>query len=301
MIDAQTEYSSKIIPNTEQLSTLIYDDYSLDTVGERPLGLFLRSYSPLNVTAQPDPLNGDNQVVMFKDEHPQYHYGMQYFDPQSSYVVAGTSVMPAQTNAAFSFSVMRAGVYPVESGVANNCAAKIIFGLDGNIYGDKNKQFNLMPYQANQWYDIQAKIRLNEGTYDVYINGTKMAENIPLCDTTVKQVNQIVFDTSDATTNSDSAMGTFYIDNSIVKAPASPGKNQYLMSLKINGSEVDGFEPAKEFYYVNMSADELQSANIEYTAGNNAYVKVWDIDGGKCVTVVSADKMNTSSYVIKAQ
>ena len=301
LTDAKETYLAQIVPDTENLSTFIFDNYSGDTLEERPLGLFMRSYSPLNITVQPDPVNSNNQVVAFQDEHPQYHYAMRYFTSQNGYVEAGTSFMAAQNTGAFSFSLMKTGVYPVESGVGGNCAAKVVVSTDGVMYGDRDKTVPLTTIEPYQWYDIKIVLRLYEKQYDVFVNGAKLGENIPLCDSSVTEVNQIVYDTSDGSAVTSATMGTYYIDNTMVKAPTTPGRNQYLISLKVNGELVDGFEPAKTLYQTDLTAEELKNAQMEYETGKNAKVKVWNEEGVQYITVISADFANTYTYIVKAK
>ena len=298
---ARQEFLAGILPDLDQLSTAVFDNYTQDTPGQRPLGLFLRSSTPLNIKAAPDPLDPKNQAIRFQDDHQQDHHGQRYFHSQEQYVEAGTSVYLDQTNGAFSISLMKTGVYPHENGVINNIAAKVVFASDGMIYGDKKKAYPIGPYEAGRWYDVKINLRLYDGTYDVFLNGEKKAEGIPLDDPTVTAVNQIVFDTSEGTSESGALRGVYYIDNTLVKTPQSPGRNFYLMDLTVNGEQVWGFEPGKTFYQIEASSSELKQAQIGYQAGKGAVVSVAKEEGSVFVSVISADQKNAITYQIRAK
>ena len=286
-------------PDTENLQINIFDSYQLDTIGERPLGLFLRSYSALDGTVQQDPWDEDNKVVRFLDEHQEYHYADRFFESQDGYVEAGTKVLAEQTNGAFSVSLMRTGYYPVEAGVIENIAAKVAFSTDGKIYAGKDKAIELMPYEANTWYSVKIMLNLKEKTYDVEINGELKATGVPMNNPQVEEVNQIVFDTTDGTPDTHVTTGTYYFDDTIVRIPGSEGKNPYLMSLSVNSEELDDFEPGKFVYRLGMDAQELEQAQLYYQGGSGASIKEWSQDGVRYITVYSADWKKSSVYLLK--
>lgn len=296
----KSAYLAKVNSEKKDLSTHVYDNHNLDTIGEKPLGLFLRSYSPLDVTTQYDPLDSTNKVVRFNDQHANYHYGQRFFESQDGYIEAGASVLPAQANGAFSVTLMQTDTYAVESGVSTGAAAKVVFATDGYIYGDLAKQHKLMSYTANTWYDIKIALDLKKGSYDVYVNGDLKAENIPQTNANVKQVNQILFDTSDGTTATHATTGIFYTDNTLVRIPESKGSNGYLMSLKVNGQPISNFDPSLYYYQVDLTEQQLKNATIDYESGSNAIVNIWNADSEKYITVISPDLKITTTYILKS-
>ena len=298
---ATETYLESQIPDQENLMTMVYDDYTLDEVGQRPLGMFMRSYTPLDGYVQTDPLNNKNKVVRLKDGDPQFHFTNRYFESQNGYLEAASSILPMQTDASFSVSLLKTGINPVESGTINDCAAKVVFSNDGYIYADQDKKYQLMPYQAETWYRVLIELRLKEKVYDVSINGQEMAKDVPIYNQTVSEVNQIAYDTLNGTTTSASDQGTFYFDNTIVRASVSPGRNPYLMGLKINGADVTEFAPGRMTYYLDMTVEELKNAEVEYEAGKGAVVQMTDAVFGKIITVLSADYKNILTYYLKAK
>ena len=175
---AKDEYISKRIPDKSELTTLIYDDFENDVVGERPAGLFFRSYEPLNVKVSKDITNPLNKVFECRDEEPTYQYGNR------------------------------------SNGTLNACPAKIVFAKDMYIYAG-NKKEKLMTYSPNTWYDVHMKLNLKEKYYDIYINGELVKEKAAL-NSNSKSVNQFVFDSADGTSESKADRGGFYLDNIIL-------------------------------------------------------------------------------------
>ncbi len=298
-------YLEKQVVSQTDLKTLVFDDYTLDTAGERPLGLFLRSYSLLDVTAQSDPLNAKNKVVRWLDSNPYYHFGQRYFESQNRYLEASTSVMPAQKDGAFAITLMKTGVYAVEAGTLNSIAAKVVFAPDGMIYGDRKRMYPLMPYEENTWYNIKLAVDFDNRVYDVFVDNVKMAEDIAFDDPSVAEVNQIVFDTSDGTVANasveKSTRGTFYTDNTVVKAPRSQGRNGYLTGITINQTPLFDFDPGTMIYQTDLTQEELEAADIQWSAGSNAAVKLSQENGRVCITVLSGDRTGIHTYVLIAK
>jgi hypothetical protein len=296
--EARAAFTQSRIPVTKTLFTRIYDDFTLDTAGERPLGVFFRSYNPLDVKVAKDPVDAANQALCFNDQHDAPHFGARYFESQTGYLEACVSLMAAQTNGAFSYSLVQTGTYPTESGVYAFDAARVVFAPDGALYGDKAKRFKLADYSANQWYDFKIVCRVYEGTYDVYLDGEKKAENVPFCSPNVNAVNHFMLDTSDGSDATAAARGVYYVDNAIVRTPPSQWKNPYLLRLRVNGTELADFDPGKYVYTLDMTADALDAAKITYESGKNARVSVWKKSGKAYVAVLSGDLEKYETYLL---
>ena len=301
LTDAMDQSRSHMTADRGNMATLIFDGFEGDSIGQRPLGLFIRANVPLAISTQRDRQNENNHVVEFYDTHRTPHYANRYFKSQEKYVVAGTSVMTKQKNGAFSVSLMQTGKYPLESGLTDYDAAKVVFGTDGMIYGDSQKQVPLMPYEENQWYAIKIMLDLSLGTYDVAINGKVMAEEIPQCNPKVKSVNQIRFDTTMGDSDTRATKGTYWIDNMVVQAPYSQGNNPYLMKLSIDGASLEGFEPGKTYYQTGLSVDELSNAVLQYEVGKNAVVSDTMAGDLRIICVLSADFTGATTYLLKAE
>ncbi len=298
--EAKEKYMSGRIPETGNLTTLVYDDFENDVIGERPAGLFFRSYSPLNVKVSQDITNPMNKVFECRDEEATRQYGNRFFDPQDSYVEMSVSVLLKQSTGAFSVGLYKTGYYTTQNGTTGGCAARITFATDGNIYDGTNKNTSLMKYTPDTWYDIHVKLNLAEKYYDIYINGELVKEKAALDVSDVTSVNQFIFDTTDGNASTDSARGGYCLDNIIIRAPKSQGANPYLTSLSINGENVASFEPDRSIYYTDLDIDSLLSSDIKYTAGKNADVKLWKSDAGVFITVISGDCKSYFTYQLKA-
>lgn len=297
-LEEQTEeYTSNIIVDTSNMTTLIYDDFTLDTEGERPLGLFLRSYSPLNVNAAN--LNG-NMAVKFDDQQSSTMYGHRVFQNQNAYVEVSANVMKESQTGSFAIGLKETDRDIVATGVNTFCAAKVIFGNDGMIYGDKNMTVQLMPYEVGQWYRVKMCVDFTKGTYDVYVNGELKGQDIAITDN-VKSTNQLMIDSSDGTSQGAAHTGVFYIDDVIVKAPTSTGRNSFLKEIRVNGQQVSGFAADSYIYETELSAQELADAEITYTAPQTAHVYQSEADGKVFLTVFSGDYQRSNVYTIKAK
>lgn len=296
---AKEEFMVKRIADSRDLTTLVYDDFENDTIGERPAGLFFRSYSPLNVKVSQDPKNTMNKVFECRDEETTHQYGNRFFDPQDGYVEMSVSVMPCQTTGSFSLGLYKTGNYTTQQGTTGSCAARIVFANDSYIYDGTARKTQLMKYQPNEWYDIKAALNLNEKYCDIYINGNLVKEKAELDVSSVTSVNQFIFDTTDGTSSASAHRGGFYMDNLIVRAPKAKGANPYLMSIKLDGEEITGFEPEKTIYDVNMTIEELNNARLEYVNGKNANVMVWKGENGLYLTVISGDSKHGYTYFLR--
>lgn len=300
LAEARQSFITKRIAKTDKLDVLVYDDFENDTVGERPAGLFFRSYSPLNVKVAKDPKNGMNKAFLVRDEETTHQYGNRFFDPQEGYAELCTSVMAAQTTGSLSIGLYKTGYYTTQQGTTGSCAARIVFAADSYIYDGTAKKTKLMKYSPDEWYDIKVELHLQEKYYDIFINGKLVKEKADLDSSNVTSVNQFIFDTTEGTTSTSANRGGFYLDNIIVRASQNEGANSYLMNLKINGEDVEGFEPSKSVYNSGLSKRELRSANVEYENGENADVKVWKGENGLYITVISGDRKSAHTYYVGA-
>jgi uncharacterized protein YjdB len=65
----------------------------------------------------------------------------------------------------------------------------VVFNCDGNIYArratDGSQDVNLMPYNAQQWYDVELNIDLVARTFDVYVNGVLKGSGFQILDSGV--------------------------------------------------------------------------------------------------------------------
>ena len=298
MENQQAVYTAQVIVNPDEMDTLIFDDFTLDTEGERPLGLFLRSYQPLDVTAVD---LGKNKAVKFNDQQDSTMYGHRVFENQNAYVEVGADVMAESTNASFAVSLKQTDRDIVATGVATFCPAKVAFANDGFIYGDKNKTVQLMPYEANTWYKIKMCVDFTKGTYDVFINGELKGQDIGITDNIVS-TNQVMFDSSDGTNEGKLDRGVFYLDNVIVKGLSSTGRNSYLKGITINGENLQGFSADTYLYDTGMTAEELSNAKIEVSAPQSAHVYTRAGENGNLYLVVfSGDEQRYHVYTLKPQ
>lgn len=299
ILAAKSEFISKRNSKKDNLQVLIYDDFENDTIGERPAGLFFRSYSPLNVKVAKDPTNAMNKAFLVRDEETTHQYGNRFFDPQDGYVELCTSVMAAQTTGSASIGLYKTGYYTTQQGTTGSCAARIVFASDSYIYDGTAKKTRLMKYSADQWYDIKVELNLKEKYYDIYINGELVKEKAELDSADVTSVNQFIFDTTEGTSSTSANRGGFYMDNIIVRAPKNEGANPYLMSLSVNGEDVGGFEPEKNVYDISLSKDDLKNAEISYTCGKGANVNLWKGENGVYITIVSGERKSTYTYYLR--
>lgn len=300
LVSAKEEFMKKRIGKTDDLQILIYDDFENDTIGERPAGLFFRSYQMLNVAVAQDLKNPMNKVFMVRDEEATSMYGNRFFDPQEDYVELYASVYAEQTTGSMSFGLYQTGKYTTETGTTSSCAARVVFASDSYIYDGTARNTKLMKYSPHEWYDIKIKLHLKEKCYDIYINGDLVKKNASLDSSAVKSVNQFIFDTTDGNSSTATNRGGFMLDNIIVRAQKNEGENPYLTSLKINGKEVYGFEPGKSVYNVDIKKDEIANANIEYTHGKNADVKIWKGENGLYITVIAGNRKSAFTYYLRA-
>lgn len=278
-----------------ELETVIYDEYTIDVIGQKPYGLFQRSTGNLDIKAAALPGTSE-KGVKFNDDGEYCHYAARYFHPESNLVEFSTRIIPESSTGQFSMSLIKNGYYPTKDGVSGGNAARIIFDSDGMIYGDKAKEYSLMTYSEGVAYDVKIILNIKSQSYDVYINGQLKGEKIPVNCEEVESVGSILYDTSDATVSGKVTAGVYYIDNTIVRVPLKYGKNCSLTALYINGSVVDDLKTVTE---TGFSEEELMSANITFETAENAKTKMVMEDGKIFIIVLSGDLNGVKTYIIK--
>lgn len=272
---------------TNELDTVIFDDYSSDKVGDKPFGLFLRSNSPLDVTVREH--NGD-KCVKFNDDGENCHYAARYFYPEKRRAELSTRVTPMQNTGKLSVSITAARTHATRDGTSAGNAARVIFDSDGIIYGDKAKQYPLMSYSAGESYDVKISLDVAGKKYSVYINNVKKAENIPI-GADCGEVGAVLYDTGDGTAEGFAAAGVFYVDDTILRVPRSYGTGAELTELWINEEKTEVRD------VVNAGAGD--GAAVRCSAPKNAHTLMRKKDGRVYITVISGDFDRVKTYVIK--
>lgn len=278
-----------------EMETVIYDDYTKDSIGQKPYGLFQRSNGNLDIKTEYLP-GTTEKGVKFNDDGLHCHYTSRYFYPESDLVEFSTRVIPETSTGQFSMSIIREGFYPTKDGVSGGNAARIIFDSDGVIYGDKGKNYPLMDYSGGKAYDVKIILNVKNQSYDVYINRVLVAEAIPVNCNDCESVGGILYDTSDATVEGKAVAGKYYIDNTIVRTPLKFGNNGSIKALYINDVKVDNLKSVTE---TGFSEEELMTAKIEFEAAQNAKTKRAVEDGKIFITVLSGDMNAIKTYIIK--
>lgn len=270
-----------------ELDTVIFDDYSADTVGEKPFGLFQRSYSPLDITTAS---LSENNCVKFNDSGEYCHYTSRYFYPEKDYVEFATRVVPETNTGNFSMSIVESCIHATRDGITAGNAARVIFASDGKIYGDRDKRYQLMSYSANKSYDVKITLDIKNNSYSVYINNSLRYAKIPMgCDCT--EVGSILYDTGDGTTAGNSKSGVYYIDDTVVRTPRRYGTNASLTGLYIDGIRTE----IKDVLDIGINDETV----IEYTAPESSHTKLVRENGLVYITVISGDFDRVKTYIIK--
>ena len=279
----------------KELRTVIYDDYSIDVLGEKPYGLFQRSNGNLDIKTSLLP-GSSEKGVKFNDDGIHCHYTARYFYPESGKIEFSTRVIPQNSTGQFSMSLIKNGVYPTKDGVSAGNAARIIFDSDGVIYGDKQKNYPLTDYSGGQTYDVKVLLNIKNQSYDVYINKVLLGKNIPVNCDGCESVGSILYDTSDATVKGKESVGVYYIDNTIVRTPQKYGNNSSLSTLFINGKKIDNLNMVTE---TEFTQEELMKAEITFEAPENVKTKTVFSEGKIFITVLSGDMNSINTYIIK--
>ena len=271
--------------------TVIFDDYSADTVGEKPFGLFQRSTGNLDIKAAYLP-GEENIGVKFNDDGEFCHYATRYFYPEKDFVGFATRVVPEASGGVFSMSIVKAGCHSTRDGVSAGNAARVIFDSDGVIYGDMAKKYPLMEYLPQQSYDVKIALDVKNKLYDVYVNGELKASGIAVSCNDLEEAGAILFDTSDGTQKSFAKSGVFYIDDTVVQTPRKYGKNASLTELLIDGEKV-----AAEHEVLDEGIGE--ESQIEFAVAQNAKARIVREGKKAYITVVSGDLDKVKTYIIK--
>lgn len=300
LAEAQAEFYESINASSDNLTTVYCETYSNDKVGDKPLNLFSRNGSVINTFVSEEPGNALNHVVKFDGASGQVQTQSLTFRHQENYMEAASSVMPAQSNATFGMQVRKTGSASLAS-ATQQVAAVVYFMSDGKLYADIAKEYYLCDYVPNKWYNIKMSLDVAEQKYDVYVNGDKLAENVPFTTKGVTSVSHLRYVTSDGTSQAVQNQGVFYADNTIVRIPESKGSNPYLKGIKFNGIPLEGFTVDKQFYQVDMTPEELESAELTCELYENAASYEYYDNGKKIVAICSGDNKSTAVYIFRSK
>ena len=274
-----------------ELDTAIFDDYSLDTVGEKPFGLFQRSTGNLDIKAALLP-GTQNIGVKFNDTDEFSHYAARYFYPEKDYVEFATRVIPETESGIFSMSIVKARCHGTRDGISTGNAARVIFGSDGVIYADAKKEYPIGEYLAGRSYDVKIALDLKNKVYSVYLDNELKKADISIGCEDACEVGSVMYATSDANNASVSETGVFYIDNTIVRIPRKYGKNSSLTELFINNEKLRTEKSV-------IDAGLKNTDKITYTVGENAKSRMTKEEDKVYISIISGDFDSVKTYVIK--
>ena len=133
-------------------------------------------------------------------------------------------------------------------------------------------------------------------------NGNWLSFDIPLTSfngqVDIKEIFQAAF--NDAGSGNSP---TIYIDNIYFhRTETSPEKNAYLSDLSVNGTTIEGFNPNKFDYTMNVSAGATNLPNLTAQKSNNdAYIDITQassLPGVASAKVISSDSSSTNTYTV---
>ena len=133
-------------------------------------------------------------------------------------------------------------------------------------------------------------------------NGNWLSFDIPLTSfngqVDIKEIFQAAF--NDAGSGNSP---TIYIDNIYLhRTETSPEKNAYLSDLSVNGTTIEGFNPNKFDYTLNVSAGATNLPNLTAQKSNNdAYIDITQassLPGIASAKVISSDSSSTNTYTV---
>ena len=133
-------------------------------------------------------------------------------------------------------------------------------------------------------------------------NGNWLSFDIPLSSfngqVDIKEIFQAAFNDAG---NGNSP--TIYIDNIyLYRSETSPEKNAYLSDLSVNGTTIEGFNPNKFDYTLNVSAGATNLPNLEAQKSNDmAHIEITQaisLPGIASAKVISSDSSSTNTYTV---
>ncbi len=293
-----------------ELATYIYEDFSNDLIGDRSLSFFTRNgIKDSSVLVEYETEGSPNKVTRIRSDQRNnasnaapYHVETT-FPEQDNYaeVYASIKMETAGTAAAIHVGYTGLNGFTDYKLYDKKTSGLVTFAANGYIYPGYDKSYPSMPYEIGVWYDVQIKLDVAKRLYDVYIDGELLAEKIPFPTEaeSAPTVGKMMFtetEGTDATRNK--SPGTFCIDNVIVRAPMQYGVNSYLSSLAVNGEPVQGFDAGKFNYELELSAEELEQANITYMKNGNAHVSIYDYNGKKYLAVLAGNQRDMQVYTL---
>lgn len=133
-------------------------------------------------------------------------------------------------------------------------------------------------------------------------NGNWLSFDIPLSSfngqVDIKEIFQAAFNDAGSGNNP-----TIYIDNIyLYRSETSPEKNAYLSDLSVNGTTIEGFNPNKFDYTLNVSAGATNLPNLEAQKSNDmAHIEITQaisLPGIASAKVISSDSSSTNTYTV---
>lgn len=133
-------------------------------------------------------------------------------------------------------------------------------------------------------------------------NGNWLSFDIPLSSfngqVDIQEIFQAAFNDAGSGNNP-----TIYIDNIyLYRSETSPEKNAYLSDLSVNGTTIEGFNPNKFDYTLNVSAGATNLPNLEAQKSNDmAHIEITQaisLPGIASAKVISSDSSSTNTYTV---
>ncbi|MDY3928129.1 MAG: right-handed parallel beta-helix repeat-containing protein [Clostridia bacterium] len=274
--EAENEFSTKIYRN-EKLSLLYYNDFSNDALDTRPADFYVTPnfYTPerFDYRVVREENNPSNTVLMYNDVDSQAAMNKKRFYPQK-YIELSVDFKYEPQSGNFAVSLY--------GGKTGMMVASAVFE-SGTLYADYNKNFIVGTLEANKWYTIKFVADVSKSSYDLYLDNTPVAQNVPMLNK-LEEIRELIF------TSGAEDKGVYYIDNIVVMAPDTYGINNYLSDILINGEEYKDFSADTYSYNTEYSKKELDALAVT-AVPSGKYASVYILDGelAKYINVISGN------------
>ncbi|MBB6730915.1 discoidin domain-containing protein [Cohnella zeiphila] len=264
------------------LKTVYAEDFEGTDVGAMPEGWTVTGAGSGNAVSVQQDGDGKNlKLVQTYNNDGDGSFKASYsFDPIHDLAVAEERIMAEQGGATGSFLTL----YDSQG----TKLAELLYDLDYAHNGSRElarrtpdgNWHNLLPYNANQWYDVRLTVDLAAGTYDVAIDGTAVESGIPLLNP-ADDVAKL------ETSGWNQSPGTFHLDDLNLSGPddgtaadstppvtsatrsAEPndaGWNRTGVTVSLQASDEDGGSGVAKLVYDAAGAQSIGERTVDGAA-----------------------------------
>jgi hypothetical protein len=272
---------------TPEIVELLNEDFEDTAVGSLPAGWTQATIHPVGVTADSE---GNHSLTLVEPGNDGVGTGASvHFDPIQKKAVVKVRVMAEQLGRTVNFLTL------LDSQGAKVLELLYDFDYDGSGLHNIARRtpdgnwYNLMEYNANQWYDVEVNVDLKGGVYAIKIGGADVAADIPL----LHAASDIA---GYATSTYGWNAGTFHVDDIKIAGPQQEQQTVKVTGIAVAGengvSAIDSLGGTLQMI-ATVTPDHATNKSVDWTvvAEDGSATSAATIDANGLLTAVADGKV----------